>query len=160
MASPFERILSSKTSVQERFRKLYRTLYNYFLMEDFVHIKDFEVTLKKLNARIDAVEASSVTRDGAISGGVTTLSKAIEKHTHNVPQAPAGTTVSLPPNQASPPESKVPAPPGGLVEHEEVFLQQRGKNLLAEGPAKSPLGEGLSSEAMTASVQATTDIGA
>jgi len=44
--------------------------------------------------------------------------------------------------------------PTKLVEHKDTFLEQKGSQLLAEGPAAAPLGDGISIEAQKATTTA------
>lgn len=150
-------ITTSAKAIQERFRKLYRILYVSFLKDDFVHQKDFNLFAQQLDAKLKTIEANIAAGDAAGTASLAAAVAAIDvkvalPHTTTAPGSP---TV---PNPAqvipTPPAPPAPAPTTPTVKPDIAFLEQRGAELLAEGPATAPLGDGPSREALDATLKA------
>ena len=150
-----ENLPGSVLTIQERWIKLYRTIFHRWLREDFVNRTDYLKTIDLLNKRIDMLET---TVNQNIQTTNASIQSAIVGHTHMVPQAPAGTLPSMNGIIASP----IVAPPpskGTPVQHLDTALIKRDLELVSIGPAMAPLGDGISSEAAQGTAQAVSDIG-
>ena len=138
-------VVQGRASIAERWIKLYRKIHNLFLKDEFIHKADYLLTLKQLNARISALEAAT----GAA------INAAIVGHTHQAPQAPAGTLPTTPGianGSFGPPTS--PA-----VEHLTTQMEATDATLQALGPPFSPIPTGVSPEVQAAGAQQAADIG-
>lgn len=146
-------IVANKLSVSERFRKLYRTLFFYFLKKDFVHIKDFKVFETKMNARLATMEANAA---AALSLNTANTLTAILTHVH------PGMPPVLPGLFTGPGIGAVaPTPPvtTPAVNIDDALAQAQDALQQATGPAIAPLGDGITPEAQKATIQARQDIG-
>lgn len=146
---------TNKVSIAERWRKLYRTIFNMFLKKDFVHIKDFKLFEQQMNARFATLEANMT---AAIAATNANISIAQLNHTHPSPQAPAGVLVTGPGTPVGP-IPPVPTPTTPAINIKDTFAQQQDAIQQATGPAIAPLGDGISPEAQKASITITQDIG-
>ena len=150
-----ENIPFSILTVQERWIKLYRSLFHNFLKKDFVELEDFKMMHMELNGRITQLESAL---NSNISTTNAAIKAAIAGHLHNAPQAPAGmipTGPGLPQSPLQMPSpAKIPETP-----FYDTVMKAKDRAYLGLGPAMAPLGDGLSPEAAIASSKAVSNIG-
>jgi len=145
--------IQSRSSINERWLKMYRKIHNLFLRNDYVHVDDYKLMLSQLNTRISELESK-------LNANITTtnanINKAVLGHTHicSAPTSSSGPGVSTAP--ASPPPASATKP----VEYSQTNLEARDRSLQATGPGVAPLMNGTSAEEAAASAQSVQDIGA
>ena len=142
-------LVNSRSTVADRFKKLYRILYVYFLKEDFPHVKDYQTDLDNINKRINDVQQ----KVDQLLRNVQIYSSQMAAHIHTAPNGVTGPI--LPPIPLCTPTPIITPP----VIHGETALATRANQLTAEGASDAPLAEGNSQEANLANIKAKTDIG-
>ena len=140
-------IALSKITLQERWYKLYRKIHTQFLSKEFVHVDDYKAMYKQLNARILQLEQK-------INTNLQNIKTQIDSHTHVAPQAPGG---AIPTNPPSAPLT-VDTSPVKEAPYIDAAMQAENSAWLAMPQALAPMGDGLSTQASQASLQASSDI--
>lgn len=146
MSSVLKQIIDSKTTVLERFKKLYRTLYIQFIHNDIMHKKDLQEIIQQITTRIDTLEAGV---NANVQFTHAAIGIAILNHIHQAPQAPAGTLPTTPgiPVGPNPPAAPINTTAAGQATVSaslaEKVLRKRIQEELAKGPATAPLADGI-----------------
>ena len=142
-------IVASQITKSERWTKLYRVIHHLFLKDEFIHIEDYNKMVNEMNARISALEASLQAELAKIQAGLST-------HIHMVPQAISGVLPSQP--AAAPPYTSAYQPTKAVVPV-TVAMQRTDLKLMATGPAKAPLADGVAPDKALANSTIIADIG-
>lgn len=146
-ASPKQMIADQAKS--SRFEKLYRTLFNKFMNEDFIQTKDLLREIKHIHQRIDQLNQK-------VDTNFKTLAASLNGHTHvwsgGNGGGPVGGVTQPPPAPFTPAETPVP-----LIAFEKLETEKRNLELFAQGPSLAPAGDGLSPQAAKASATALSD---
>lgn len=147
MSLPSANIIASQFTKSERWLKLYRTLHHLFLKDEFVHITDYNQMVQEMNARIQAVEAKSTAELAKVSAALLT-------HVHGY-ASPGGPSMTAP---AAPVFQPTPQPSAPVVPV-RTAMEAYDASLMATGPAKAPLADGLAPDQLTANSTIVADIG-
>lgn len=145
-------LAASQSTKGERWDKLYRKIHNKYLVDEFVHIDDYNKMVDDMNARIKALE-DMVTQE------LSKVQQGLASHAHKVStQGSAAAQVGDAYPPASPPYTSAMTPTQPVVPV-TTAMQKADQELLLQGPAQAPLIDSTDPDSAAANASIVQDIG-
>lgn len=152
-------MVTSKKAKSERYLKIYRKLHNYFFIDDFVNVKDYQRMVKEFNTQIKTMEASLNTAIATNQASITALSTWANSHFHGNGNNGSPTTPVAGGSGPGPAASPVTASTYVDVVYADPELRIRDTALFTTGPGSGPMSTSLSPQAAASNVESELDLG-